>query len=63
MSLTTLEIAPGIEAADFDDLSPFLIRSGVRNNCFCVKDPQYRMPEPIPLEAWERAGLRGTDYC
>lgn len=62
MSFTMLESTPGIEATDIDDLSRFLIRSGVRSHC-CVQDPQYRMPEPIPLETWERAGLRGTNYC
>ena len=44
------------------DLSRFYIRSGVRENCFCVKNPQYRMA-PLPTsEARERAGLRGVGY-
>lgn len=52
-----------IDEADPDDLRRFLIRSGVRENCFCVKNLPYQMPEPIPLEAWERAVLRDADYC
>lgn len=39
------------------DLSRFYIRSGIRENCFCEKNPQYRMA-PLPSsEARERAGL------
>lgn len=44
------------------DLSRFYIHSGVRENCFCVKSPKYRMA-PLPTsEARERAGLRGAGY-
>lgn len=44
------------------DLSRFYIHSGARENCFCVKNPKYRMG-PLPTsEARERAGLRGVGY-
>lgn len=54
---TRQSIPPALKRTGVD-LSRFYIRSGVRENCFCEKNPQYRM-NPLPTsEARERAGLR-----
>ena len=45
------------------DLSRFYIRSGVRENCFCEKNPKYRMGSLPTSEARERANLRGTRFA
>lgn len=43
-------------------LSRFYVRSGVRENCFCEKNPKYQLPKLVSSEARERAGLRGASY-
>ena len=43
-------------------LAEFYIRSGSRENCFCVTDPKYKMAPPPPLEKWEQAGLDDSAY-
>lgn len=51
---------PALSEREGGKLRQFYYHSGVRENCFCVKNPKYRMA-PLPTsEARERECLRGV---